>query len=231
MVDKIYWLLEIGISIVSAVACATVIQELFTHRKFFRRIFTEEDNQGSHLAGFEMPYFGVVTYLELTAYVIGMVISFSWLITLNWMLNNILAFCLCFMFLKSMRLNKLVPGILLLSLLFFYDIFWVFGSRRFTKNNQSVMLKVATGFDAPIKFLMPQLLWFIDRPRNRCSLLGLGDIVIPGLFIGFCIRFGRYISKTKNADPTKSSYVCPLLTAYTIALFICGFCLIVFESA
>ena len=44
MVDKIYWLLEIGISIVSAVACSTVIQELFTHRKFFRRIFTEEDS-------------------------------------------------------------------------------------------------------------------------------------------------------------------------------------------
>ena len=94
------------------------------------------------------------------------------------------------------------------------------------------MLKVATGFNAPIKLLMPQLLnfWF-DRPRNRCSLLGLGDIVIPGLFIGFCIRFGRYLAKTKNIDSEKTSYVCPMLTAYSVALITCGLCLVVFESA
>ena len=135
MIDKIYWLLEIGIALAAAVACATVITELFTHRKFFRRIFAEEDSQGSHLAGFELPYIGVVTYLELVALLIGLTIAGSWLITLHWVLNNILALCLCFTFLKSMRLNKLIPGILLLTLLFFYDIFWVFGSKHFTKNN------------------------------------------------------------------------------------------------
>jgi len=63
-----------------------------------------------------------------------------------------------------MRLNKLLPGLILLSLLFFYDIFWVFGSKLFTKDGKSVMVEVATGFDGPIKLLMPLILPY-DRPR------------------------------------------------------------------
>ena len=134
--------------------------------------------------------------MEVVTNVLGMVIAFSWYFTRNWILNNILGCCMCFLFMKSLRLNKLVPGVLLLSLLFFYDIFWVFGSTKFTTGGQSVMVKVATGFDAPIKLLMPQMLG--GRPTNRCSLLGLGDIVIPGLFIGFAIRFGRYMRQIRN---------------------------------
>lgn len=49
--------------------------------------------------------------------------------------------------------------------LFFYDIFWVFGT--------DVMETVAKSFDAPIKVIWPKGKGF--------SLLGLGDIVIPGI--------------------------------------------------
>ena len=79
-----------------------------------------------------MPLLGVVTTLELVATIFGLLTAVAWYLTKNWLLNNILGGCLCFLFLKSLRLNKLVPGVLLLSLLFFYDIFWVFGSKHFT---------------------------------------------------------------------------------------------------
>ena len=52
--------------------------------------------------------------------------------------------------------------------LFFYDIFWVYGT--------DVMLTVAKNLNAPIKLLFPIDLW-ADPPKM--SLLGLGDIVIP----------------------------------------------------
>ena len=54
------------------------------------------------------------------------------------------------------------------------------------------MVEVATGFDAPIKLLMPHLT--VDYPTTNCSLLGLGDIVIPGVYIGFLVRFGRVMT-------------------------------------
>ena len=69
-------------------------------------------------------------------------------------------------------------------------------------------------------------------------MLGLGDIVIPGLFIGFLIRFGRYRALSTMLPASRhinknyrNPYICPSLTAYVFSLSICGACLILFNSA
>ncbi len=99
------------------------------------------------------------------------------------------------------------------------------------------MVTVAVGIEAPIKLLMPHIS-IKDFPTNTCSMLGLGDIVIPGLFIGFLIRFGRYKALSTMLPTSRhinknyrNSYTCPSLTAYVFSLFICGSCLILFNSA
>jgi minor histocompatibility antigen H13 len=48
------------------------------------------------------------------------------------------------------------------------------------------MLTVAKSIDAPIKLLFPKN-WETTPPEF--SLLGLGDIVLPGIFIGLCLRY------------------------------------------
>ena len=55
-----------------------------------------------------------------------------------------------------------------------YDVFWVFGTE--------VMVTVAKNFDAPIKLLFPQPGFDDSGVRLRPSMLGLGDIVIPGVY-------------------------------------------------
>lgn len=134
-----------------------------------------------------------MSYLYLLALILGLCTSISWFFSYDWILNNTIATCLAFTFLKTVRLNRLVPGVILLSSLFFYDIFWVFYSTKFTKGGQSVMIAVATKFEAPIKLIMPR--FSSPVPQSRCSMLGLGDIVIPGIYIGFLIRFGRFHAK------------------------------------
>jgi len=62
--------------------------------------------------------------------------------------------------------------------LFFYDIFFVFGT--------DVMLTVAKSIDAPIKLLFPT---DYSTDPAKFSLLGLGDIVIPGIFMAMCLRY------------------------------------------
>ena len=69
-------------------------------------------------------------------------------------------------------------GALLLSLLVFYDIFFVFGT--------DVMITVAKNIDAPIKLMFPRDLTAVPP---QYSILGLGDIVIPGIFMSLCLRF------------------------------------------
>jgi hypothetical protein len=64
---------------------------------------------------------------------------------------------------------------ILLSGLFFYDIFWVFGTE--------VMVSVAKNFDAPIKVIWPKNIIGVlagTVEKTEFTMLGLGDIVIPG---------------------------------------------------
>lgn len=75
-------------------------------------------------------------------------------------------------------LGNFKNGFMMLTALFFYDIFFVFGT--------DVMLTVAKSIDAPIKILFPTD-WSSDPAKF--SLLGLGDIVIPGIFMAMCLRY------------------------------------------
>lgn len=86
-----------------------------------------------------------------------------------------------------MFLGNFTTGFILLSLLFFYDIFFVFGT--------DVMLTVAKSIDAPIKLLFPKN-WSSVPPEF--ALLGLGDIVIPGLFVSLCLRYD--VIKSMNIE-------------------------------
>ena len=67
-------------------------------------------------------------------------------------------------------------GVILLCGLFFYDVFWVFCT--------PVMVSVAKNFDAPIKLLFPKSL-----EQTEFSMLGLGDIVIPGIMVAILLRY------------------------------------------
>jgi minor histocompatibility antigen H13 len=98
--------------------------------------------------------------------------------TKSWIYNNILAIVFCIHALQFLFLGNFKNGAILLVLLFFYDIFFVFGT--------DVMLTVAKNIDAPIKLQFPKDLT-TDPPQY--SILGLGDIVIPGVFMSLCLRF------------------------------------------
>ena len=77
-----------------------------------------------------------------------------------------------------LSLGSYAIGCTLLAGLFVYDVFWVFGTE--------VMVSVAKGLNAPIKVMFPKALGVTPMPF---SMLGLGDIVIPGIFVALMLRF------------------------------------------
>lgn len=85
-----------------------------------------------------------------------------------WWLNNCLGCAFSIQGIEMLSLGSYVIGCMLLCGLFFYDVFWVFGTE--------VMVAVAKGINAPIKILFPKALGVKPMPL---SMLGLGDIVIP----------------------------------------------------
>ncbi|KAG5065658.1 hypothetical protein JHK86_009389 [Glycine max] len=116
----------------------------------------------------------------------------------HWLANNILGLAFCIQGIEMLSLGSFKTGAILLAGLFVYDIFWVF----FTP----VMVSVAKSFDAPIKLLFPTA----DSARPF-SMLGLGDIVIPGIFVALALRFD--VSRGKQPQYFKSAFV-----GYTVGL-------------
>ena len=100
----------------------------------------------------------------------------------HWLANNILGVCFAIEGIEMIPLGSVKNGCILLAGLFFYDIFWVFCT--------PVMVTVAKSFDAPIKLLFPRLYYgYPPEGEALFSMLGLGDIVLPGLFVALMYRY------------------------------------------
>lgn len=158
-----------------------------------------------------------ITVLDVLASLAGYAIGASWIyvwFTSNdpsqnafyWITQNVMGACICILFLNTLRLNSIKVATVLLIAVFIYDIFFVFLSPYFF-GGDSVMVTVATtggpaavsadycekypsdgqckeGQPLPMLLTIPR----IDDYRGGSSLLGLGDIVLPGLLISFAAR-------------------------------------------
>lgn len=103
-----------------------------------------------------------------------------------WWLTNVLGYSFAYAFLQLMSPTTFSTGSLILAALFVYDIYFVF----FTP----LMVTVATQLDIPAKMLFPRPPRSDDDPaKQSLAMLGLGDIVLPGLVIGFALRFDLYL--------------------------------------
>lgn len=122
--------------------------------------------------------------------VMSILITVSWLVTGHWILHNIIASSICIAFLSHVRIPNIKTCIMLLSLLFFYDIFWVFGSSYIfgdnvmitaamqRADNVNLLVSHPSTIELPTKFIFPY-----GDDMTRMMMLGCGDVAMPGLLI------------------------------------------------
>lgn len=153
----------------------------------------------------------ISTRLNFLSMLLGVVaVCYSLLADRPWWLTNLQGFAFSYgrlgggdldiiksltnAFLRLGALQLLSPttfgtGSLILAGLFFYDIWAVF----FTP----LMITVAKNLDVPIKLVFPRpeqpSATPGEPPVRSFSMLGLGDIVLPGLMIGLALRFDLYM--------------------------------------
>ncbi|BHF77543.1 Minor histocompatibility antigen H13 [Sparganum proliferum] len=108
----------------------------------------------------------------------------------HWISNNIIGVAIAITAIEYLHLDKVINGCILLSGLFFYDIFWVFAT--------DVMVSVAKSFEAPIKVVFPRDILTGGFFSKELSMLGLGDIVIPGIFLALLLRFDCRLNRNGN---------------------------------
>ncbi|KAI5171889.1 minor histocompatibility antigen H13 [Nematocida sp. LUAm3] len=118
--------------------------------------------------------------------------------------SNILACCFTITGLQEIKPDSTKTVLVLLGALFIYDIFWVFCT--------PVMIGVAKNLDVPIKIVYP---W----AKGTVGMIGLGDIVIPGLYLGVAREYSK-----KNSTPWVwrmgyLAYVVSLIITFSVVMF------------
>lgn len=144
--------------------------------------------------------------------------------TKHWALNNIFGILFSIFAFRNINLSSFKVGFILLWLLFFYDIFWVYGT--------DVMVSVAKNLDIPIKLLFP----YLDAEGvEKKSMLGLGDIVIPGIFTALCLKFdidtNLKKSKPKKVSDFKLPYFNTCMIGYIVGICVTFAVMVIFKHA
>ncbi|XP_036926202.1 signal peptide peptidase-like 2C [Sturnira hondurensis] len=131
-----------------------------------------------------------------------MAVTVLWVVYRNedrwaWLLQDALGMAYCLFVLQRVRLPRLKNCTSFLLALLAFDVFFVFITPLLTRTGESIMVEVASGpADSssrerlPMVLRVPRLgfsaLTLCDQPF---TILGFGDIVVPGFLVAYCHRF------------------------------------------
>jgi len=247
------------VKVMYAISCCNAMFQIIFY-PMFRRIFRKLSIRERIALNTQICEIGRVTYAGLLAAMASYGLGIVWIvigftarhpseITFFWIMQDIMGACVCITFMSVIKLNSIRVASLLLIAAFFYDIFFVFVTPYLTKGGRSIMVDVATsggqpkadptwcekypddkdcqgGDPLPMLLTIPRLFDY----AGSSSLLGLGDIVLPGLLISFAARFDeakRFIGTRGGGSRNTSLHICsekqsgyfiPLVFAYAVGL-------------
>lgn len=114
-----------------------------------------------------------MTFLEVAVALLSVYLVYIYVQTKFWVANNMIAICFTISCIENWLVGNIKHIALIFAGLIAYDVYFVFAS--------DVMITVATSVDLPIKLLFPV-------GSGKYTMIGLGDIVIPGLLASLSIR-------------------------------------------
>ncbi|KDP28619.1 hypothetical protein JCGZ_14390 [Jatropha curcas] len=166
----------------------------------------------------KVPFFGAVSYLTMAVSPFCIAFAVVWAVyrrvSFAWIGQDILGIALIITVLQIVHVPNLKVGTVLLSCAFLYDIFWVFVSKLWFK--ESVMIVVTRGDKSgedgiPMLLKIPRMF----DPWGGYSIIGFGDIILPGLLVAFALRYDWLTKKNLRAG-----YFLWAMTAYGLGLLI-----------
>ena len=202
---------------------------LFFVIRIGKNIFTTSKH--TQLTKKKYSYILDLNFFEIISVVISGALIAIYFLTRHYILNDIICFCLAFTTLSFIILKSFLLCFVCLFAFFIYDTFWVFYSEKiFTEN---VMVVAATSIQIPIKIEFPIL--FSNNPIKNCMLLGLGDILLPGMVIKYSRRFDLLKKKMEKKKlgqrkkKTKMNFYSFNLLLYFISVVLAMIMMFVFD--
>ncbi|XP_071717459.1 signal peptide peptidase-like 4 [Rutidosis leptorrhynchoides] len=166
----------------------------------------------------KIPFLGAVSYLTLVVSPFCVACAVLWASFRRhhfaWIGQDILGVTLIITVIQIIQVPNLKVGAVLLGCAFLYDIFWVFVSKLMF--DESVMIVVARGDKSgedgiPMLLKIPRMF----DPWGGYSIIGFGDIILPGLLVAFSLRYDWLSNKS-----LREGYFLWTMIAYGLGLLI-----------
>ncbi|KAI8331270.1 peptidase A22B, signal peptide peptidase, partial [Choanephora cucurbitarum] len=152
--------------------------------------------------------------IHLLIFGISGLLAVAYALTHNWILGNVFAISLSIQAIRTFTLDSFGTGFFLLIGMLAYDLFWVFGTDAMVEISKSLK-------DAPTSVVWPkivrsELLEKLIKKDHFFTMFGLGEIIIPGIFIAYCLRFDRHNAHKKGLTEFPKPYFLAALGAYAL---------------
>ena len=164
-----------------------------------------------------------ISLSEIMSYIISFIVVFIPSIlcyfNINWITIDIICCVFSIYTQSSLLFEKInVPMILNIAMLF-YDLFWVFGSKKVPVfEGKSVMEENAM---TSVKHNLAMMFTCKGIITHSVSFLGMGDIIVPGFITIFCVGIDHFL---------KTKYFIWTTIGHILGLIIADICVIVFQS-
>lgn len=225
--DYINILFHVYFSFIGSDAIGAIISEKLTDIPYFK------EASKKHL--FTVPKIPIISESEVKVYLIdiysfliGCIPGSIYFLKKYWFMNNLIGTSFSIIGIQSLMLGEFKIGLILLVLLFFYDIIMVFYT--------PFMVGVAKNLDGPIKLMFPKVVNYSEK--SDFNMIGLGDIVIPGIYVAFMLRFDmiKYFRKNKTFKGITMNfkdfpYFIITFFGYVLGIFVTLFIMVVFNHA
>ena len=201
--------------IIKGVFCFAAVQGLTA--LFFAAIDSSFKSMSQDV---DLPVFGTVNAVSVPSVGLAMATVLVWLLNQGadwaWVLQDIMGMSFLVNVLRLVHLPNLKVGSMLLMGAMCYDIFWVYVQPHLF-GNESVMVKVAKGGEKheslPMLFLFPRL----GGPAGDFSMLGYGDVILPGLLI---VHNHVFDNRKVESGRQRVNYLVPSIAAYITGLLL-----------
>ncbi|XP_043213429.1 signal peptide peptidase-like 2A [Amphibalanus amphitrite] len=173
---------------------------------------------------------------QLLLFAVSLAAGIVWLVfrdndVWGWALQDVLGVAFTLSLIRSCRLPNLRIMTFFAVGLLIYDIFFVFITPLFTANGKSIMVEVATGGGDYILPMVLKVPYIVHSQYPECqspqsfSLLGYGDIIVPGFIVAYCASIDKIHGIAYHA------YLVTAATGYGVGLIVTFVALYAMEAA
>ncbi|KAI7905654.1 signal peptide peptidase-domain-containing protein [Cokeromyces recurvatus] len=163
-----------------------------------------------------------VTIVHVLIFMVSIGLSVTYALNQHWIIGNIFAISIAIQIIRTLTLNSFGTGYLLLLSMLAYDVFWVFGTDTMLHLSKVIV-------NSPTSVVWPRnintyVFNKLLRKDQFFTMFGLGEIIIPGIFIAYCLKIDKLneskrqnkSEQKKNKVYFKNPYFMSCLLAYTL---------------